>query len=92
MHKPCVISIVLGLLMLSTAMHVDAQSSQCSAIRDDDLRAYCRAITGGGQGQCSSIRESDLRAMCRAELGGGSTQCSSISDADRRAFCRARTS
>jgi hypothetical protein len=45
---------------------VEGSVGQCSLIRSDDLRAYCRAATGGGAGQCSLIRDDDLRAACRA--------------------------
>jgi hypothetical protein len=45
---------------------VDGESSQCGFIRDDDLRAHCRARTGGGEAQCGFIRDPDRRAACRA--------------------------
>jgi hypothetical protein len=65
MHRPCVISIVMGVLMLSTTMHVDAQSSRCSAIRDDDLRAYCRAKPVADRGSAAAS-ESLIFGQCAA--------------------------
>ena len=41
-------------------------STRCALIRDQDLRAACRAGTSGRSSACAIIRDGDLRALCRA--------------------------
>ena len=84
------LSLVLSFLQILIINIAYADSNQCGFISDSDQRAYCRAISGGGQNQCGFIVDSDLRSLCRAESGGGKSQCGFISDPDKRALCMAK--
>jgi hypothetical protein len=80
------IIIILLSLVSSNAM---AQSSACNLIRDDDMRYYCLAVTGGGESRCNLIRNQDKRYLCQAETGRTGA-CNLIRDNDIRRLCQAK--
>lgn len=78
------------LLMLLSSGLSWADSSQCYAIRDADMRRYCLAETRGNRSDCYAIQDHDKRTQCLAEVGGRKSDCYSIHDADERSRCLAR--
>ena len=61
--------------------------ADCQAAKDDDSRAYCRALETRSKGQCVLIKNSTLRASCSAQLNAGKSGCYTFRDAWQRQKC-----
>jgi len=66
-------------------------TSECSVIREHDLRTYCYATAGSNKdvGACNAIHDPDQRALCRGQTRKSATECAAIHDRDIRIYCRA---
>lgn len=79
------ISAALFALLLSNVCI--AQSSNCYAIRDNDLKNECLAVIQNNPSKCYAIKNSDLKNSCLAKVNNRKSTCYSIKDKDQKSRC-----
>ena len=75
------------LIFISTA--VQANESNCYAIKNTDQKNYCLAIAKAQNSYCYSIHESDLKNTCLGQVGKSKSYCYAIQSSDSKNKCLA---
>jgi hypothetical protein len=79
----------LSALIAMAAQTGHAQSSQCYAIKNGDLKNECLAITSQNPSKCYAIKDSDIKNNCLARVNNKKHNCYSIKDKDQKNRCLA---
>ena len=82
---------LLSLVLVATLLPALtlADSSQCYAIKNVDMKNNCLATVNHDKSRCYSIKDRDMKNSCLAQVGNDKSRCYSIKDKDQKQQCLA---
>jgi hypothetical protein len=76
-------------ITLSLCTVVQANESNCYAIKNTDQKNYCLAIAKAQNSFCYSVHESDLKNTCLGQVSNSRSYCYAIQSSDSKNKCLA---